>query len=197
MRLVLRQGDCVEKIKELETDSVDSVLCDPPYGLKFEIGDFDDLGDGRQQVDWHILWVKEVHRVLKPEGILRAFSGSRTVHYLLAAMAEVGFKSLQVDSWHYVNGFPKSQDIAKDLDRLLGYEREKIKVPLSEVRNPKSIMGGHGVKGSERPWMREARKNGYHLKDSPNPVSPEAKSWVSHGTNLKPSFEPICVGYKQ
>lgn len=196
MKLVLRKGDCVEKIKELETDSVDSVLCDPPYGLKFEIGDFDDLGDGRQQVDWHILWVREVHRVLKPEGVLYAFSGSRTVHYLLAAMSECGFKNLRVDSWNYVNGFPKSQDISKDLDRLLGYEREKIKVPLSEVRNPKSIMSGHGVKGSERPWMIEARKNGYHLKDSPNPVSPEAKSWAKYGTNLKPSFEPICVGVK-
>lgn len=196
MTLVLKNGDCVEKISELEDNSVSSVLCDPPYGLKFEIGDFDDLGDGRQQVDWHIVWVKEVYRVLKPEGVIRAFSGSRTVHYLLAAMSEVGFKNLGVESWNYVTGFPKSQDIAKDIDRLLGHEREKIRIPLSEVRNPKSIMGGHGVKGSERPWMREARKNGYHIKDSPNPVSPEAKRWAKYGTNLKPSFEPICVGVK-
>ena len=71
---------------------MDSVLCDP-YGLKFEIGDFDDLGDGRQQVDWHILWVREVHRVLKPDGVLRVCS--RTVHYLLAAMGECGFKNLR------------------------------------------------------------------------------------------------------
>ena len=70
------------------------------------------------------------------------------------------FQDLRVDSWNYVNGFPKSQDIAKDLDRLLGYEREKIKVPLSEVRNPKSIMSGHGVRGSETLGMREPERMG-------------------------------------
>jgi site-specific DNA-methyltransferase (adenine-specific) len=33
MRLIL--GDCIEKMQELEAESIDSVVCDPPYGINF------------------------------------------------------------------------------------------------------------------------------------------------------------------
>lgn len=33
MRLLL--GDCLEKLKELDDNSVDSIVTDPPYGLSF------------------------------------------------------------------------------------------------------------------------------------------------------------------
>ena len=197
MILYLKSGDCVAEMKKLDEGSASGVLCDPPYGLKFGVGDFDDIGDGRQQVEWHKAWLKEAYRVLKPKGTIRAFSGSRTIHYLLQAMAEVGFTGISMETWNYVNGFPKSQDVSKDIDRILGYEREKVKIPFSEVRNPKSIMGGHGVQGGDRPWMIAARERGYHLKDSNEPASEEASQWVGYGTNIKPSFEPIAVGYKK
>ena len=28
-------GDCIEKMKELEPNSVDAIVCDPPYGIGF------------------------------------------------------------------------------------------------------------------------------------------------------------------
>jgi site-specific DNA-methyltransferase (adenine-specific) len=28
-------GDCLDKLKELKDNSVDSIITDPPYGLKF------------------------------------------------------------------------------------------------------------------------------------------------------------------
>jgi len=31
----LLHGDCLDKLKELEDNSVDSVVTDPPYGLAF------------------------------------------------------------------------------------------------------------------------------------------------------------------
>ena len=33
MELIL--GDCLEKLKELEDNSVDAIVTDPPYGLSF------------------------------------------------------------------------------------------------------------------------------------------------------------------
>lgn len=99
--LTLMNGDCVAKMKELADESIDAVLCDPPYGLKFMNKDFDDLGEGKQQKEWHVQWVREAYRVLKPNGVIKAFGGTRTYQHLLAAMAEVGFKNLSLDSWCY------------------------------------------------------------------------------------------------
>ena len=33
MKLLL--GDCIDKLKELDDNSVDSIVTDPPYGLSF------------------------------------------------------------------------------------------------------------------------------------------------------------------
>ena len=65
--------------------------------------DFDDLGDGHQQIEWHVQWLEEAYRVLRYGGIIRAFCGTRTIHYLLAAMVECGlrfwFRHLALCEW--------------------------------------------------------------------------------------------------
>ena len=35
MKIVLMKGDCLNQMAEIESESVDGVLCDPPYGLEF------------------------------------------------------------------------------------------------------------------------------------------------------------------
>lgn len=190
MTLVLKNGDCVEQMKELEDNSVSSVLCDPPYGLKFMDKAFDDLGEGRQQIDWHKGWLSEVHRVLTPNGIVRAFCGSRTVHYLTAAMDEVGFEILGVEAWHYVNGFPKSLNISKDFDRQEGNTREIVGWT---VASPK------GIRAAEERTTVGAGAFGGEAKRIPitKPSGENAQRWEGWQTALKPSFEPIVVGRKR
>ena len=58
-----------------------------------------------------------------------------------------------------MNGFLSHKISPKTLIGCWGMKERKSKYSF-EVRNPKSIMSGHGVRGSERPWMREARKTG-------------------------------------
>ena len=61
MKLLL--GDCLDKLKELDDNSVDSIVTDPPYGLSFmgKKWDYD-----VPSVD---IW-QECLRVLKPGGHL-------------------------------------------------------------------------------------------------------------------------------
>lgn len=113
----IKIGDCVDRLKDLEDNSVDAVICDPPYGLKFMSKGWDDIGDGFQQREWHREWLKEAHRVLKPNGVLKAFSGTRTFHHLIAMMEEIGFKDLKIESWTYGSGFPKSHTVALGIDK--------------------------------------------------------------------------------
>ena len=75
--------------------------------------DWDDIGNGSQQREWHRKWLVESYRVLKSKGVIKAFSGTRTFHHLIAMMEEIGFSDLRVEAWTYGSGFPKSQTALK------------------------------------------------------------------------------------
>ena len=134
----IKIGDCTERLKDLDDKSVDAIICDPPYGLKFMSKGWDDIGDGSQQREWHRGWLKEAHRVLKPNGVLKAFSGSRTFHHLIAMMEEIGFSNLKVESWAYGSGFPKSHNVSKAIDKKFGAKRCRYGC-LSELCRAKCV----------------------------------------------------------
>ncbi len=67
----LINGDCLEVMRGLESESVDCVVTDPPYGLSF-MGKKWDYDVPKEEI-----WV-ECLRVLKPGGHLLAFAGTRT-----------------------------------------------------------------------------------------------------------------------
>jgi hypothetical protein len=139
-RLILRHGDCVEVLKGCEDGSIGAIVSDPPYDLTAvsrggSARQFVDNPYGRSRVgtdrkgfmgkSWDgtgiafsaDLW-DEVYRVLRPGGVVKAFSGTRTFHRMAYAMQKAGFVGLRVESWNYGSGFPKSMDIGKALDKI-------------------------------------------------------------------------------
>ena len=62
------QGDCLEVLKTLEENSVDSIVCDPPYELGFMGKSWDNTGITNNPLMW-----AECLRVLKPGGYLLSF----------------------------------------------------------------------------------------------------------------------------
>ena len=78
-------GDCLEKLKTLEDNSVDSVVTDPPYGLSFMGKKWD------YDVPSEEIW-RECLRVLKPGGHLLSFAGSRTYHRMAVRIEDAGFE---------------------------------------------------------------------------------------------------------
>jgi len=191
-RLILRHGDCVDVLKGYEDGSIGAVVSDPPYGLSFMGKDFDKLGEGAAQRKWHEAWVTEAFRVLRPGGVIKAFSGTRTFHHMAYAMEQAGFIDLQVDSWNYGSGFPKSMNIGKAFDKAAGAKREVIGRDPNYHGEGKRT-GTHGFAGD-----RDASK--YQYTSEPGlltaPATPEAQRWDGWGTALKPSWEPVIVGRK-
>lgn len=107
-------GDCLEKLKDLEDNSVDSVVTDPPYGLSFMGKKWDyDVPDEE-------VWA-ECLRVLKPGGYLLAFAGTRTQHRMAVRIEDAGFEIRDMIFWTYASGFPKSLNIEKQLQKM--YEK--------------------------------------------------------------------------
>ena len=105
-------GNCLDKLKELADNSIDSIVTDPPYELGFMGKSWDNTGIAFNVAIW-----QECMRVLKPGGHLLAFSGSRTYHRMAVAIEDAGFEIRDQIMWIYGSGFPKSLDVSKAIDK--------------------------------------------------------------------------------
>src|SRR5574344_2587658 len=115
--------DCLEGMKTLSDNSVDSIVTDPPYELGFMGKSWDKTGIANNVEMW-----KECLRVLKPGGHLLSFGGTRTYHRMACAIEDAGFEIRDQLQWLYGSGFPKSMDISKAIDKKFGAERKVVGV---------------------------------------------------------------------
>ena len=166
----LHLGDCLDVLRTMPDNSVDSVVTDPPYGLSF-------MG---KRWDYDVpsveIWA-ECLRVLKPGGHLLAFAGTRTQHRMAVRIEDAGFEIRDMIAWVYGSGFPKSLDVSKAIDRAAGEVRPRV-------------AGGQGGANA----ILGARKCGEAI--SGEAISGEAQHWAGWGTALKPSLEPITMARK-
>lgn len=109
----LFRGDNLICLKSLADNSVDSVVTDPPYGLSFMGKKWD------HDVPSVEFW-KEVYRVLKPGGHVLSFGGTRTYHRMTVNIEDAGFEIRDQIMWIYGQGFPKSLNIGKAVDKRGG-----------------------------------------------------------------------------
>jgi site-specific DNA-methyltransferase (adenine-specific) len=170
MRLEL--GDCLEVLKNIPDNSVDSIVTDPPYGLSFMNKKWD------YDVPSTDIWV-ECLRVLKPGGNLLSFSGSRTYHRMVVRIEDAGFEIRDQIMWVYGSGFPKSHNIGKSVDKLQGNDREVV----GETNNIK-LKSGQMYEG----WQNADRID--------LPITKGTSEWEGWGTALKPAHEPIVMARK-
>jgi site-specific DNA-methyltransferase (adenine-specific) len=203
MKLLL--GDCLDKLKELDDNSIDSIVTDPPYGLSFMGKDWDKvkatqetksqvvkglgagmkmttLADNIEFEKWVTEWSMECYRVLKPGGYMLAFGGSRMYHRLASGVENAGFEIRDQIMWIYGSGFPKSMNISKYIDKQLG--TEKI------VGKGKA---GKTALGQSSGYNKTYNPHEYNITE---PGSELAEKWNGWGTALKPAHEPIVMARK-
>jgi DNA modification methylase len=120
--------DCLNALKELEDNSIDSIVTDPPYGISFMGKKWD------YSVPSVDIW-KECYRVLKPGGHLLSFSGSRTYHRMAVNVEDAGFEIRDQIMWVYGSGFPKSHNL-KDEMKGWGTALKPAHEPIVLARKP-------------------------------------------------------------
>ena len=181
MKLLL--GDCLSKLKELEDNSIDSIVTDPPYGLSFMNNKWD------YDVPKKKIW-KECMRVLKPGGYLLAFAGSRTYHRMAVRVEDAGFEIRDQIMWVYGSGFPKSYNIGKAVDEKLGNTREIIgEKHRGDVQKAKQNGSGYLADPANR---NNTKQFGYGTEI----ITKGNTEWEGWGTALKPAHEPIVMARK-
>ena len=128
--------DCLEGIKRLPNNFIDSIVTDPPYELGFMGKKWDSTG-----IAYNVELWQEALRVLKPGGHLLAFGGTRTYHRMACAIEDAGFEIRDCIQWIYGSGFPKSMDISKAIDKRAGKSKEDIQKLKDELRRVFALSG--------------------------------------------------------
>ena len=175
MKATLYRGDCLDVLASMEPESVDAIVCDPPYGLGFMNSKWDALPPG---VDWARLCL----RVLKPGGHLVAFGGTRTVHRLATAIEDAQFEIRDMVSWIYYSGFPKSKNVALSIDKGEGHPNRGRAIPTASTYQASDT--------------EQANKLTSNPVGPYEPRSEAAKKWNGYGTALKPAQEPAVLARK-
>jgi len=182
MKLI--HGDSLKVLKKATSNSIDTIITDPPYGLSFMGKKWD------YDVPSVELWT-ECLRVLKPGGTMLCFAGSRTQHRMAVNVEDAGFDIKDTIMWLYGSGFPKATDISKQLDK--GVERKVVAIEDTRSRFDGCSRNSSGQ--GERTVVDFGSQEGKVAITEP--ATPEAKlwnGWKSHG--LKPAYEPILVAVK-
>ena len=196
-------GDCLEELKKLEDNSIDAVVCDPPYGLSntkpqqvadvlkaWVTGDTVSVPakrGGFMGKDWDsfvpppAVW-EECMRVLKPGGHMAVFAGARTQDLMGLSIRLAGFEIRDTLGWVYGSGMPKSHNISKAIDKAAGAEREVVGAGKSG-----KTYGMGGLRGVE---------TSTGSFDITAPATSEAQRWDGWGTALKPAIEPVILARK-
>jgi site-specific DNA-methyltransferase (adenine-specific) len=66
----IRTADCLELLSELPSESVQLIVCDPPYNIS--VAEWDKF---HNYIEWAALWLAQAERVLTPTGSIAIFGG--------------------------------------------------------------------------------------------------------------------------
>lgn len=180
----LIRGDSAIELKKLESDSVDSLVTDPPAGIAFMGKEWDeDKGGSTQWIAWLEGIMRECLRVMRPGAHGLVWALPRTSHWTATALEQAGFEIRDVVTHVFGSGFPKSLDVSKAIDKAAGAEREVIGINPSSRPNSKKA----GMRGFDN--RDEAPEESAGVQSITAPTTEAAKQWDGWGTALKPASE--------
>lgn len=165
-------GDMLDMLQVIEPESIDAIVCDPPYELGFMNKSWDSTGIAFKKETW-----QNCFEVLKPGGYLLAFGGSRTYHRIACAIEDAGFEIRDCVMYLYGSGFSKSYNIGLAIDKKNGVENRTGNIRTDGVNNQNIC------------YDFKAMKPKFEERIAQN-------EWQGWGTCLKPAYEPIIVARK-
>ena len=137
-KIEIIQGDAIELLKGVESNSIDLIIADPPYNLGKNYGNNHDLKGFDEYLEFSLKWLTEAYRTLKPTGTIYVFMGVRFISYLYDIMdrkLKMYFNSWIC--WHYTQGMGRKIGFSPRHDDILMFNKsKKFKFNLNSIRVP-------------------------------------------------------------
>ncbi|MFH1260165.1 MAG: site-specific DNA-methyltransferase [Elusimicrobiota bacterium] len=153
-------ADTLQLLPNIEGNSIDVVLTDPPYFLDKLDNNWDhvevsnksnqhtvkslpagmkfDREQGIRFYKWYLDISKEIIRVLKPGGFFFSFSSPRLYHRMACAIDDAGFEIRDAFIWLYTQNQAKAMGLDHFIKKMNVDEntKEKIKAKLNGWKTP-------------------------------------------------------------
>jgi len=133
--------DCLKLLKQIPDNSIQLIICDPPYNIK--MANWDKRID---YIDWASLWLEEAERVLTPTGNIVIFGGlqyqgeveSGDLITIINHMRENSKMLLtNLIIWNYPNGMSAHRFFANRHEEIVWFAKsKKYYFDLDSVREP-------------------------------------------------------------
>lgn len=176
-------GDCLDVLRGLPDASVHSVVTDPPAGVGFMGRSWDSNRGGRTQwVEWLTDRMVEALRVLKPGGHALVWALPRTSHWTALALEDAGFEIRDCLTHIFGQGFAKSLDVSKAIDRRGGnpHLASRIGVEIRKARVSRKWTTGQADKyfcGGSTNWTWFEGRKGVCRPPTPDIFSRIVAEW--------------------
>lgn len=150
--------DCITFMQELESESVDLIIADPPYNLKKDFGNRSDHWETVESwLTWSKQWIDQSIRILKPTGNIFIYGIHHYICYIQCYLYERDLKYRRQIIWHYENGFSGYKTLNAFYEPLLWFSKSN-QFTYHEIREPYK---------SEQRLKNRIIKNGKEWKPNP------------------------------
>ena len=113
---ILYEGDSIEWLKSLSSETVDLIFADPPYNIKK--ADWDKFESQEKYIEWSMQWISEASRVLKKTGTLYICGFSEILADLKHPSMKY-FKGCKWLVWYYKNKANLGKDWGRSHESIL------------------------------------------------------------------------------
>lgn len=185
-------SDSLHALKELDENSIDAVITDPPYGYSFMGKDWD------KAVPSVEIW-QECLRVLKPGGWCMVMSAPRSdvQNAMISRLMEAGFRlDFTPIYWTYASGFPKAGNVGKLVDKRLGAEREIKGYESKHINRPQTDNWKKSALEIKNGIFTSADGGGLQAVTEPATDQAKALDGSYTGFQPKPAVEVVIVAMK-
>jgi len=148
----IRIGDALELFKELDDNSINLIIADPPYNLGKNYGNNRDLRGFKEYLTFSGKWLAEAYRVLKETGTIYVFMGVRFISYLYDIMdRELPMLFNSWITWHYTQGMGRKTGFSPRHDDILMFNKsgnftfnlDAVRVPQKYYRERNNMRGAN------------------------------------------------------
>jgi site-specific DNA-methyltransferase (adenine-specific) len=182
---ILRQGDCLEFLTEVESGSARLFFCDPPYNLGYQYDEYQDSKTPEHYYSWMEEVIAQGIRVLSPGGAFWIMAHTEWVAGIKKILDDWSLEMRNWIVWHYSFGQAQQKKFTPSWVSLLYYSKpprkamtfhaDAIRVPSARQLVYKDKRANPLGKVPNDVWDDIPRLCGTHLERTPHPCQlPEA-----------------------